>query len=248
MNTTQKVALVTGANRGIGFETSRQLAKQGITVLMGVRDRGKGEEAAAQLRSEGLNVRFVHLDVNDAHTHDTAAAFIEEKFGKLDILVNNAAVNLELAADNSVLPASQVPLQVYRQTFETNFFNLIALTQKLLPLLKKSEAGRIVNLSSLLSSLALHADRQSMIYNFKIPAYDLSKTALNAFTVHLAHELNGTPIKVNAADPGWVKTDMGGAAAPLEVEDGAKTSVQLATLPPEGPTGGFFHLGQLQPW
>jgi NAD(P)-dependent dehydrogenase (short-subunit alcohol dehydrogenase family) len=137
---------------------------------------------------------------------------------------------------------------VLRQTFETNFFAVVALTRALLPLIRKSPAGRIVNLSSILGSLALHSDPSSPIYRMKSFAYDASKTALNAFTVHLADELRETPIKVNSAHPGWVKTDMGGSAAPMEVSEGSKTSVQLATLPDDGPTGGFFHLGKPLPW
>ena len=138
--------------------------------------------------------------------------------------------------------------EILRQVFETNFFAVVELTQTLLPLIRKSPAGRIVNLSSILGSLTLHSDPSSDIYSMKAFAYDASKTALNAFTVHLAQALRGTPIKVNSAHPGWVKTDMGGQAAPMEVSEGGKTSVQLATLPDDGPTGGFFHLGQPLPW
>ena len=138
--------------------------------------------------------------------------------------------------------------EILRKTFETNFFAVVALTQTLLPLIRKSPAGRIVNLSSILGSLTLHSDPSSGIYDMKAFAYDASKTALNAFTVHLAQELRDTPIKVNSAHPGWVKTDMGGAAAPMEVSEGGKTSVQLATLPDDGPTGGYFHLGEPLPW
>jgi NAD(P)-dependent dehydrogenase (short-subunit alcohol dehydrogenase family) len=134
------------------------------------------------------------------------------------------------------------------KTFDTNFFQPIALTQTLLPLIKKSPAGRIVNLSSILGSLTLHADPNSPIYDKKTFAYDASKTALNAFTVHLAQELHDTPIKVNSAHPGWVKTEMGGEEAPMELAEGGKTSAQLATLPADGPTGGFFHMGQALPW
>ena len=141
-----------------------------------------------------------------------------------------------------------MPKEVLRQTFETNFFAVVALTQTLLPLIRKAPAGRIVNLSSILGSLTLHADPKSPVYNGKAFAYDASKTALNAFTVHLAHELRDTKIKVNSAHPGWVKTEMGGSAAPMEVSDGGKTSVQMATLPDDGPTGGYFHLGKPLPW
>jgi NAD(P)-dependent dehydrogenase (short-subunit alcohol dehydrogenase family) len=139
-------------------------------------------------------------------------------------------------------------MDLLRKVFETNFFAVVALTEKLLPLIRKSPAGRIVNLSSILGSLTLHADPKSPIYNAKSFAYDASKTALNAFTVHLAYDLRDTKIKVNSAHPGWVKTDMGGPEAPMELSEGAKTSVTLATLPEDGPTGGYFHLGQTLPW
>ena len=243
---TNKVALITGANKGIGLETARQLGAQGITVLVGARSAERGNAAVAKLKEEGIDARFVLLDVDDAATHTAAAKFIEENFGKLDILVNNAAISLE--GEAGIKATSETTLDIYRKTFETNFFNTIAVTQALLPLIKKSEAGRIVNLSSILGSTTLHATPGSFVYDFKVPAYDLSKAALNAFTVHLAHELKDTPIKVNAAHPGWVKTDMGGEGATMEIEDGAKTSVQLATLPTEGATGTFTHIGETLPW
>lgn len=241
----KKIALVTGANKGIGFETVRQLAAQGIFVLLGARDEKRGAEAVAQLKQEGLDVQFLPLDVNDAASQDSAVKFIGEKFGKLDILVNNAGI-----AKDFQVPTSQSTLDQWRETFETNVFNLVALTQKLLPLVKKSEAGRIVNLTSILGSLALHSDPKSPIAGSSSSgaAYNASKAALNMFTVNLANELKGTSVKVNAAHPGWVKTDMGGEAAPMEIPDGAKTSVILATLPADGPTGGYFHLGDTLPW
>src|SRR5262249_13956309 len=163
----------------------------------------------------------------------------------------NAGVMLDhgdFAGGGGFNTTSTVTPDVLRRTFETNFFAVVALTQALLPLIRKAPAGRIVNLSSVLGSLTLHADPSSDIYAMKAFAYDASKTALNAFTVHLAQELRGTAIKVNSAHPGWVKTDMGGSAAPLEVSEGGKTSVQLASLPDDGPTGGYFHLRQPLPW
>ncbi len=181
--------------------------------------------------------------MNDRASYDSVAKFIADKFGRLDILVNNAAIS-----NDGAYNASNLPINLLRQTFDTNFFGLIESTQKLLPLISKSEAGRIVNLSSILGSLTIHSDPKGGFDDFKPFGYDSSKTALNAFTVHLAHALRDTKIKVNSAHPGWVKTDMGGEAAPLEVEEGAKTSVQLATLPDDGPTGGHFHLGQPVPW
>lgn len=241
----KKIALVTGANKGIGFETVRQLAAKGIFVLLGARDEKRGAEAAAQLKQEGLDVEFLQVDVNDVASQEKAAQFIAEKYGKLDILVNNAGV-----AKDFQVPASQGSLEQWRETFETNVFNLVALTQKLLPLVKKSDAGRIVNLTSILGSLALHSDPTSPIAGSSSSgtAYNASKSALNMFTVNLANELKGTSVKVNAAHPGWVKTDMGGEAAPLEIPDGAKTSVILATLPDDGPTGGYFYLNDTLPW
>jgi NAD(P)-dependent dehydrogenase (short-subunit alcohol dehydrogenase family) len=242
----QKIALVTGANKGIGLEIGRQLAKQNITVLLGARDEQKGTEAATNLSHEGLDARFVKLDVTDEATIKEAAKFIEEQFGKLDILVNNAGVNLEYGA--GVPTPSQVSLDTLKRTFETNFFGAVAATQLLLPLIRKSEAGRIVNISSNLASLTLHSNPSFDWYDVKQLAYDSSKTALNAFTVHLAHELKDTKIKVNSAHPGWVKTDMGTDAALLTAQEGAQTPVWLALLPDDGSTGGFFFKEQSLPW
>ena len=240
-----KVALVTGANKGLGLETARQLAALGTTVLMGARDMAKGEAAAASLKKEGLDVRAVQLDIDAPEDYARVASAIEQEFGKLDILVNNAGIMLDSRGPNETSTTSQ---QVLRRTFNTNFFALIELTQTLLPLLRKSDAGRIVNLSSVLGSNTLHSDPKSRIYDAKTFAYDASKAALNSFTIHLAHELKGTKIKVNSAHPGWVKTDMGGEGAMLELEEGAKTSVDLAVLLDDGPTGGFIHLGEPLPW
>jgi NAD(P)-dependent dehydrogenase (short-subunit alcohol dehydrogenase family) len=242
---TKKVALITGANKGIGLETARQLGKLGITVLVGARDLAKGEAAAAELKSEGIDARAVKLDVANDADIQALAAKIDKDFGRLDILVNNAGIMIDSRAGNQT---SKTTPELLRETFETNLFAVVALTQALLPLLRKSEAGRIVNLSSILASLTLHATKGSFIYDAKTFAYDTSKTALNSFTIHLAHELKGTKIKVNSAHPGWVKTEMGGEGAQMEIEDGAKTSVELATLGPDGPTGGYFHLGESLPW
>ena len=243
----KKVALITGANRGIGFETARQLGQKGIKILLGARKAEKGLEAERKLRTEGLDVDFVLLDVDDAKTHETAAKYIEENFGRLDILVNNAGIYVDENENGGFVPASRTSADVFRKTFETNFFNIIALTQTLIPLIKKSNAGRIVFLSSLLGSLTEHSNPNSQIYGYKVPAYDISKTALNGYAVHLAYELKDTPIKVNAAHPGSVLTDMN-AGGELTVEEGAKTSVSLATLPADGYTGKFIYLGEELPW
>ncbi len=241
---TEKIALITGANKGIGFETARQLAKAGVTVLLGSRDRERGEKAAQQLASEGLNVKPLLIDVDDTASIDAAAKKVEADYGQLDILVNNAGVG-----EFSRLASSET-LEAWRNVFETNVFGLVATTQAFLPLLQKSEAGRIVNLSSILGSVSLAATPGSPVSDNvgRYAAYGASKTAVNMYTVQLARELSGTNLKINAAHPGWVKTDLGGEGAPMELEEGAKTSVELALLPQDGPTGGYFHLGQPLPW
>jgi NAD(P)-dependent dehydrogenase (short-subunit alcohol dehydrogenase family) len=245
MANTKKVALVTGANKGLGFEMARQLAQSGATVLLAARDAQKGEAAAAKLKQEGLDVQFLKLDVTKPEDHTAAANFIEKNFGRLDILINNAGVSVDGLGGGK---ASSTGRDSLHQTFETNFFAPVALTQALLPLLKKSPAARIVNMSSILGSQSLHADPKSPIYDFKSLAYDASKAALNSFSIHLAHELKDTKIKVNSAHPGWVKTDMGTDAAPMEIPEGAKTGVALALLDDNGPNGGFIHLGKTLPW
>jgi NAD(P)-dependent dehydrogenase (short-subunit alcohol dehydrogenase family) len=240
-----KIALITGANKGIGLETARQLAASGgVHVVLASRDRAKGVDAALKLQAEGLDVEALTLDVTDAASIAAAVKEIEKKFGRLDILINNAGI----AVQNGSKKVSEETLDVWRKTFDTNLFALIAVTQAFLPLLKKAPAGRIVNLSSILASLALHSDPASPIYDFKLPAYNVSKTAVNAWTVQLAYELRDTQIKVNAAHPGWVKTDMGGPSAPMEIADGAKTSVALALIDAKGPNGAYIHLGEPLPW
>jgi NAD(P)-dependent dehydrogenase (short-subunit alcohol dehydrogenase family) len=242
---TPKIALISGANKGIGFETARQLGKQRVIVFLGARDLAKGQAAAEQLKKEGIDARAVKFDVVNAADVKAAAEKIEKEFGKLDILINNAGVMFEPIGGNNT---STISDDVIRKTFDTNFFSAISVTKAFLPLLKKSDAGRIVNVSSILGSLTLHATEGSPIYEAKALAYDASKAALNSFTIHLAHELKGTKIKVNSAHPGWVKTDMGTDAAPMDIVDGAKTEVELATLGPNGPTGGFFHMGEPISW
>jgi NAD(P)-dependent dehydrogenase (short-subunit alcohol dehydrogenase family) len=242
----QKVALISGANKGIGFETARQLGKLGYTVLLGSRDALKGEVAARQLRGEGIDARVVKLDVTRQADIDAAVKLVEKDFGKLDALVNNAGVMLEKGWTQNT--TSETRLENLRATFEANLFAVVALTTALLPALKKADAARIVNVSSILGSVSLQATPGSPTYTTKLFAYNASKAALNMFTIHLAHELRKTKIKVNSAHPGWVKTDLGGTGAPMSPVDGAKTEVQLATLPEDGPTGGFFHESQAIAW
>lgn len=248
----QKIAFVTGGNRGIGFQTALDLGtlpNESIKVIIGSRSLDQGREAVEKLRAAGADADVLEFDITNPAHHKTAYDYFESNYGRLDILVNNAGMAAggfpPKGPDHST---SEVPLDLLHKVFETNFFAQVALTQVLIPLLRKSEAGRIVNLSSILGSLALHADPKSPVYHSKSFAYDASKTALNAFTIHLAYELRHTRIKVNSAHPGWVKTDMGGEMAPMEVKDGSKTSVELATLPADGPTGAFLHAGQPLPW
>ena len=238
MSANAKVALITGANKGLGLEIARQLGKQGITVLIGARDAARGAEAVAGLKAEGIDARFLKLEVTKPEDIQSAAASIESAFGKLDILVNNAGVLLDR---DGVTP------ETFRKTYEANVIAPWELTQALLPLLKKSDAGRIVNHSSILGSISFNGSDQIGV-DWLAPAYNSSKAALNLLTAIQARYLEGTNVKVNAAHPGWVKTDLGGGEAPLEIPEGAETAVWLATLPADGPTGGFFHKQDSLPW
>ena len=242
--TNTKIALITGANKGLGYETARQLGKQNIKVLIGARDETRGREAAEKLRAEGCDAEFILLDVGDEKTHEAAAKHIAETYGKLDILVNNAGIALESMGGKS----SEVSLETLRKTFDTNFFGVIAVTKTFLPLIKKSEGGRIVNVSSGLGSLAQNSDANWAYSAVKPLAYNSSKTALNAFTVILAHELKDANIKVNSADPGYTRTDLNGNSGTKTVEQGASVITDLATLPSDGATGGYFDDEGVVPW
>ena len=243
MSENKKTVLITGANKGLGFETARQLGKQGYTVLVGARDETRGESAVGKLKDEGFDAEFIELDATNAETIETAAQKVGEKYGKLDVLVNNAGVALEGAQ-----PLSEVSMDLLHKTFETNFFGVIAITQAFLPLIKKSEKGRIVNVSSGLGSLTQNSDPNWEFSGVKPLAYNASKSALNAFTVVLAHELKDTNIKVNAADPGYTATDLNGNSGPKTVAEGASIIVDLATLGEDGATGGFFSDEGIVPW
>ena len=239
-----KVVVVTGANKGIGFEVSRELGRAGFTVLLGARDTTRGEEAASKLRSEGLDVRFVAADLNHAGESGAALARqVGEEFGHLDVLVNNAGL-----ADPQDGHASNVSIKTLRHTFETNFFGTVAFTQPLLPLLRAAQAARIVNVSSGLGSLAINSDPDSPFYHAKILAYNASKAALNMFTVDLAYDLRDTKIKVNSACPGYTATDLNNHSGPQTVQQGAIAIVRLAQLPDDGPTGSFIHKDGTYPW
>ncbi|MEU5885120.1 SDR family oxidoreductase [Spirillospora sp. NPDC047279] len=224
-------ALITGANKGIGFETARQLGAQGISIIVGARSAERGEKAAAELAAEGIDARFVRLDVTDEASIQDAAAQITS----LDILINNAGI---APVEASVAP-SALSLAALRRTYDTNVFGVVAVTNTMLPLLRRSPAGRIVNLSSELGSLAILADPDSPFFPFNLLAYNSSKTALNGVTLAYAKELADTPIKVNAANPGYCATDLNAHTGPRSAAQGAAEVVRLATLPADGPTGTF---------
>jgi NAD(P)-dependent dehydrogenase (short-subunit alcohol dehydrogenase family) len=248
----QKIAFITGGNRGLGFQTALDLGldkKAGVKVVIGSRDLTQGKEALAKLRAAGVDAEVLQFDITKSADYKAAYDYFDSNYGRLDILVNNAGIaGGTFPGTGPEHRAADVPLDLLRKVFETNFFAQVSLTETLLPLIKKSPAGRIVNLSSILASLTLHADPKSPIYDAKSFAYDASKSALNAFTIHLAYDLRNTNIKVNSAHPGWVKTDMGGQDATMELSEGSKTSTALALLPNDGPTGGYFHMGKPLPW
>ena len=237
-NAETKIALVTGANKGIGFDIARQLGQEGFFVYLGARDKERGEKAAATLSAEGLKVKSLLLDVTDAGTIKAAAAALEQEHGKLDVLVNNAGVAGTSGWDAK---PSATSLDDVRSVFDTNFFGVIASMQAFLPLLRKAEAGRIVNMSSTLGSLAMHSDPNGAFKDYLLLSYNTSKTALNAATVQFANELRGTKIKVNAVCPGYVATDLNNHSGPRTTEQGAKIAVKMATLGEDGPTAGYFN-------
>jgi NAD(P)-dependent dehydrogenase (short-subunit alcohol dehydrogenase family) len=242
-NRADRIALVTGANKGIGLEIARQLGKCGMTVYVAARDRGRGTAAVKKLQGEGLAARFVELDVLREETIRAAAATIEAAHGRLDVLVNNAGI-----ADRGDGPPSRADLDAVRRTLLTNFVGPAAVAQAMLPLLRRSPAGPIVNVSSGLGSLAQNADPEWPSAWAKFLGYSASKAALNMLTVQLAFELRDTPIKVNAADPGYTATDLNDHRGTQTVEEGAAEAVRLALLPADGPTGGYFSSAGPVPW
>jgi len=236
----RRIALVTGANRGLGFETSRQLARLGQKVVMAARDEAKGREAARTLANEGLEVLFHPLDVTSAQSVAALTRFAEGEFGGIDILVNNAGVMLDGRSPRPAPVILPSDLEIFERTYAANVFGPVLLCQAIVPGMREREWGRVVNVSSGLGQLV---DMRA-----GWPAYRSSKAALNALTRVLAAELAGTHVLVNAVDPGWVRTDMGGAQADRSTLEGSDTIVWAATLPDDGPSGGFFRDRQLIPW
>ncbi len=236
----QRVALVTGANKGIGLEITRGLAAQGYKVILTARDEARGGAAAEALKKDGLDVVFHQLDVTDPAGVRRVAEFVEKELGRLDVLVNNAGVYLDKGANFDGGGVLSSDLEVVKKTMEANFYGPLRLCQALAPLMKKNGYGRIVNMSSGMGQLH---DMGSGSF-----AYRLSKTAINVLTRVLANELAGSNILVNSASPGWVRTDMGGPSAPQTPAQGADTPLFLATLPDNGPTGGFFKDRERMEW
>jgi NAD(P)-dependent dehydrogenase (short-subunit alcohol dehydrogenase family) len=236
-----KTALITGANRGLGYEIAHQLGQSGVRTLIAARDAGKGEQAAAELAAEGLDVHTLVLDVDSAASVTAAAEQVTKDHGRLDILINNAGILPEATTPEAAKPFD---LSLFRRTFETNFFGAVVVTQSFLPLLRQSPAARIVNVSTTMGSLADQTDPSSPYYDLVLPAYQTS--------IALAKSLAGTPIKVNSVCPGWVQTDLGGAAnraaAPLRAEDAARIAVTMALLPDDGPSGQFVDSHGTVPW
>ena len=233
-----RTAVVTGAYRGLGLETCRQLAERGYRVVLTARREAEGQAAAEGLASRGLDVRFQPLDVTDASSVRALAAYLAETFGRIDCLVNNAGIFPDPAPGSEAASVFEADPDTVRRGLETNTLGPLLVCQALIPLMRGR--GRVVNVSSGMGQLS--------DMNGCCPAYRLSKTALNALTRVLADELQGTDVKVNSVCPGWVRTDMGGPEATLPVEEGARGIVWAATLPDDGPSGGFFRHGEPIPW
>lgn len=246
------VALVTGANQGIGLQIAKDLVAHGFTVLVGSRNFHRGEAAAKEI---GPDARAIQLDVTDQNSIAAAADRIGKDFGRLDVLVNNAAIsNTRLRPGQSIedyvksTRTSNVTLDEVRAVWETNVFGVLAVTQAMLPLLCKAQAARIVNVSSGVGSLSRNSDPASPYRSIFGPVYPASKTALNAITVAMAIELESTGIKVNAACPGYTKTNLNNYMGTQTVEEGAREPVRLALLGPDGPTGTFSNKDGVIPW
>lgn len=238
-----RIALITGANKGIGREIARQLAEAGVTVIIGARDPERGQAVADDLAARGLKAEAIRIDLTDGDSISAAAETIRDRHGRLDILVNNAGI-----VDAQDGPPSSGSPEAARRIMETNFIGTLAVTQAMLPLLRLSAAGRIVNLSSSLGSLAVNGDPTSPYYSARLVGYNASKAALNMLTVQLAAELRDTPIVVNSVSPGYVKTDLTGHTGFMTPEEGARLPVEYALLGENAVSGRFVEPDGETPW
>jgi NAD(P)-dependent dehydrogenase (short-subunit alcohol dehydrogenase family) len=235
-----KVAVITGGNRGLGFATARRLGQSDVHVIIGARDTAAGEEAADRLRRESVGAEALTIDVDSPASVHAAAEQVAQRHGRTDILINNAGILPELTATDADRP---LDLRIFRRTFETNVHGAVSVTKEFLPLLRRSASGRIVNVSSTMGSLTDQTDPSSQYYDVIVPAYQMSKAALNGFTIALSKMLVDTSIKVNSVCPGWVQTDLGGpdnrAAAPTTPDEAAHIVAEMALIGDDGPTGHF---------
>lgn len=243
MAATHRIALITGANKGIGLEIARQLAQAGVFVIIGARDPARGEAAVDALASQGLKAQSVAIDLTDRRTIAAAAETIGTEHGKLDILVNNAGI-----VDAEDGPPTTASAEAARRIMDTNFVGTLAVTQAMLPLLRKAPAARIVNLSSALGSLSVNGDSTSPYYSARLIGYNASKAAVNMLTVQLAQQLRDTPIVVNSVSPGYVKTDLTGHTGFMTPEEGAKLPVRYALLGADAVSGRFVEPSGETPW
>ena len=249
MDENNRVALVTGGNRGLGFETVRLLAEGGTTTILASRDPERGERAAAELWAQGLPVEAIALDVDSEPSVRAAADHITRTHGRLDVLVNNAGILPEATAPDADQP---LDVDLFRQTFQTNVLGVVTVTRHVLPLLLDAPEGRIVNVSTTMGSLADQADPASPYHGLVVAAYRSSKAAVNSITISLANAFADRPLKVNSVCPGWVQTDLGGpanrAAAPLTAAAAARVVTEMARLPADGPSGCFVDAQGPVPW
>lgn len=245
----KQIALITGANRGLGYATAQLLGEAGLTVLVGSRNSQAGRHAAERLRSDGIDAHAVHIDVTSEASVRQAAITVESEHGRLDVLVNNAGILPEATATGIERP---LDMFMFRKSFETNMFGAVSVIKEFLPMLRGASAGRIVNVSSSMGSLTDQSDPDSKYYGLVVPAYQTSKAALNGLTIALSKSLRDTKIKVNSVCPGWVQTDLGGpdnrAAAPTAAATAAQIVAQMAMIDDSGPTGGFFDCDGIVPW
>jgi len=239
----KKITLITGGNKGMGFEMARELGHAGQYILIGARNENLGTEAVSKLIAEGIECETIQIDVTDSNSIQKSAKYIKNKFGHLDILINNAGI----ALDNYQKP-STLSLEIIRKDFDVNFFGLIDITQNMIPLLRQAVSAKIINISSAVGSLTMASDSTTSIYQHSAVGYQSSKTAVNMFTVDLANELKTTNVTVNAVNPGWVNTTFAGGGGDKSVQEGIARTIELATAATNAINGTFSDINGIVPW